>query len=55
MKTQEELNEIRKIVEDLNRKLEDLNEEELVQVCGGLAPGRKYWPYNGTGKQGDKL
>ena len=38
-KTKEELNEIKKEVEALNKKLAELTDEELAQVSGGLAPG----------------
>ena len=38
MKTKEELNVLKKEVEALNRKLHELNEEELAQVTGGLVP-----------------
>ena len=36
MKTKEELNELKKEVEALNKKLRELNEEELSQVIGGV-------------------
>ena len=36
MKTKEELNALKKEVETLNKKLAELNEEELEQVVGGL-------------------
>ena len=36
-KTKEELNEIKKEVEALNKKLAELSEEELEQVSGGNA------------------
>ena len=35
MKTKEELNELRKEVESLNKKLRELTDEELSQVSGG--------------------
>ena len=35
MKTKEELNELREEVETLNRKLDELTDEELSQVAGG--------------------
>ena len=35
MKTKEELNALKEEVETLNKKLRELNEEELVQVTGG--------------------
>ena len=35
MKTNEELKELKERVKNLNKKLADLNEEELAQVCGG--------------------
>ena len=37
MKTKEELNELKKEVAELNKKLSALPEEELGQVVGGLA------------------
>ena len=40
MKTQEELNELREEVETLNRKLDELTDEELSQVAGGDDHGR---------------
>ena len=36
MKTKEELNAIKGEVEELNKKLAELTEEELAQVTGGL-------------------
>ena len=36
MKTQEELNALKEEVETLNKKLHELTEEELAQVCGGF-------------------
>lgn len=36
MKTEEELNAIKEEVETLNKKLEELTEEELEQVNGGV-------------------
>lgn len=44
MKTKEELNAIKKEVEELNEKLRELTEEELAQVAGG-SDGRGV-PYN---------
>ena len=38
MKTKEELNALKEEVETLNKKLAELTEEELAQVCGGVAP-----------------
>ena len=35
MKSKEELNDLKKEVEALNKKLADLNEEELKQITGG--------------------
>lgn len=32
-----------KVDESLDNKLNELDEEELVEADGGLAPGRKYW------------
>ena len=37
MKTKEELNAIKNEVEALNKKLAELNEDELKQVSGGLS------------------
>ena len=37
-KTQEELNVIKEEVETLNKKLVELNDEEMEQVCGGKTP-----------------
>ncbi len=39
MKNKEELNALKEEVETLNRKLAELNEEELLQVTGGIAKG----------------
>ena len=38
-KTKEELNALKKELEDLNEKCRELTEEELEQVTGGLVPG----------------
>ena len=38
MKTKEELNELKEEVETLIKKLAELNQEELTQVCGGDEP-----------------
>ena len=46
MKMKEELNALKEEIEALNKKLSDLTEEEITQVCGGIAPGRKYWLYS---------
>lgn len=46
MKTAEELNALKEELEALDRKLAELSEEELAQIAGGLAPGRRYWPYS---------
>ena len=35
MKTKEELNALKEEVEALNKKLAELTDEELAQVCGG--------------------
>lgn len=51
MKTKEELKELKEELESINRKLMELSEEELEQVCGGLAPGRRYWPYKEQRKE----
>ena len=37
MKTKEELSALKKEVETMNRKLAELSEEELEQVCGGVS------------------
>ena len=37
MKTKEELNALKEEVETVNKKLAELTEEELAQVCGGRA------------------
>lgn len=39
MKTKEELNKLKQEVEALNKKLSELSEEELKQVCGGTTEG----------------
>ena len=41
MKTKEELNALKEEVETLNKKLAELTDEELVQVCGGKASPKK--------------
>ena len=38
MKTKEELNALQEELENLNKKLEELSEEELKEVTGGLLP-----------------
>lgn len=38
MKTREELNAIKEEYENVNKKLAELNEEELEQIAGGLIP-----------------
>lgn len=38
MKTNEELNELKKEVETVNKKLCELTEEELAEVSGGVSP-----------------
>ena len=35
MKTKEELNALKEEIENLNKKLRELTEEELAEVCGG--------------------
>ena len=42
-KTKEELNKIKEEVEAVNEKLQELTEEEIAQISGGLAPGVDYW------------
>ena len=52
MKTKEELNALKEEFENLNKKLNELSEEELSQVSGGIAgivipcfdPYRPYTP-----------
>ena len=39
MKTKEELNALKEELEALSRKLQELTDEELAQVSGGLVPG----------------
>lgn len=46
MKTEEELNALKNEYEALNAKLAELTGEELEQITGGLAPGRRYWGRN---------
>ena len=36
MKTKEELEELKEEVENLNKKLYELNEDELAEVTGGI-------------------
>ena len=43
MKSPEELKTLKEEVESLNKKLAELSREELEQVAGGIANGRKYW------------
>ena len=43
-KTEEELEELRKEFETLNEKLNELSEEELAQVTGGVFPGLSGFP-----------
>ena len=38
VKTQEELNALKEEVETVNEKLQELTEEEIAQVSGGLRP-----------------
>ena len=38
MKTKEELNALKEELENMNKKLADLTEEELAQVAGGVQP-----------------
>ena len=40
IKSEEELNEIKEEVETLSKKLQELTEEELEQVCGSYVDGR---------------
>ena len=41
MKTKEELNALKDEIETLNKKLAELSEEELLQVCGGVLTAGK--------------
>ena len=50
MKTKEELNALKEEVEALNKKLHELTEKELKQVCGGGDVQLRYW-HNGCGGQ----
>lgn len=43
MKTEEELKALKEEFEALNKKLAELSEEELKQISGGIANGRRYW------------
>ena len=43
MKTMEELNALKEEVETLNKKLAELTDEELEQVCGGADFNIKDW------------
>lgn len=43
MKTKEELNAIKEEVEKLNKKLADLNDEEMAYVSGGSHEGETNW------------
>ena len=44
-KTQEELNNLKKEIEALNKKLEELSDDELEQVTGGgfLTPSEEFY------------
>lgn len=42
MKTKEELNAIKEEVEAVSKKLQELSEEELAQVAGGILPKDYY-------------
>ena len=46
MKTKEELNALKEEVETLKQKLQELSEEELEQVVGGVYADRKFWKEN---------
>ena len=41
MKTPDELNALKEEVETLNKKLHELTDEELAQVCGGVTGSLK--------------
>ena len=50
MKSKEELNALKEEVETVNKKLHELNEEELAQVAGGYMKVQvepSFPPYNG--------
>ena len=42
MKSKEELNALKEEIETLNKKLAELNEDELEQVAGGILPKDYY-------------
>ena len=42
MKTKEEMNAIKEEVENLNKELRELTEEELAQVTGGVMNGKEW-------------
>ena len=46
MKTKEELNALKNEVENLNKKLAELTEDELAQVAGGNS-WNEYWGEDG--------
>ena len=45
MKTKEELNALKEEVEELNRKLTELTDDELNEVCGGNEDGNNGFPH----------
>ena len=49
MKTKEELNALKEEVEAVNRKLQELTEEELAQVSGGAYNNGLTDQYTGSG------
>lgn len=49
LKTKEELNSLKEEVDNLNKKLAELSEDELEQVSGGLFPIYVSFP---TGEEG---
>ena len=44
MKTKEELNALKEEVDSINEKFQELTEEEIAQVTGGLGPRRQARP-----------
>lgn len=55
MKTAEKLKSLKEEVENLNKKLAELTEEELAQVAGGLIPIPYIYGSNNPGDSGRTL
>ena len=53
-KTNEELNELKKEVESVNEKLQELTEEEIAQVSGGVLNGFNHYGPPAIGRSGDE-